>query len=202
MILLGLFASAQWPSIHYWWWVVAAVIVVTSSTCVRCAGLPGSPRCCCCLAGGDRVVHRRRRAHPQRRDGRAPSFNEADLQRCQLPLEPAVRRHGGSLLLLPRFDAISTLAEETKRPARAVSIATVSSLLLITGLFLVQVYFSRCCTKREQADEPEHRLLQIFGVAGGSTCQRAHVALNSACSQRHCSLGGASGCSTGWGGTG
>ena len=41
------------------------------------------------------------------------------------------------------FDAISTLAEETHNPGRSVSIAMVTALLIVTGLFIVQAYFAQ-----------------------------------------------------------
>jgi len=97
------------------------------------------------------------------------------------------------------FDAISTLAEETKRPARAVSIATVSSLLLITGLFLVQVYFSALLVPNaNKLTNPNTAFYQIFGVAGGSTLSTVlTVALIAAClANAIASLAERPGCST------
>jgi putrescine importer len=41
------------------------------------------------------------------------------------------------------FDAISTLAEETKNPGRAVSTAMVAALVIVTALFVVQAYFAQ-----------------------------------------------------------
>jgi putrescine importer len=41
------------------------------------------------------------------------------------------------------FDAISTLAEETHNPGRSVSVAMVTALLIVTGLFIVQAYFAQ-----------------------------------------------------------
>jgi len=176
--------------------VVAAVMSSHSSTCVSALACQDLRGAAAGLAGGDRVVHRRRRAHPQRRDGGGHRlFNEADLQRCQLPLEPAVRRHAVACFSFLGFDAISTLAEETKRPARAVSIATVSSLLLITGLFLVQVYFSALLVPNaNKLTNPNTAFYQIFGVAGGSTLSTVlTVALIAAClANAIASLGGAS----------
>src|ERR1019366_9485819 len=96
MILLGLFASAQWPSIHYWWWVVAAVIGAAVHT------LNGE-------TGAGTIFSMR------------PIFNAASFHWSPLFAGTAV-----ACFSFLGFDAISTLAEETKRPARAVSIATVS----------------------------------------------------------------------------
>jgi putrescine importer len=41
------------------------------------------------------------------------------------------------------FDAISTLAEETKDPGRSVSRAMVAALLIVTALFVIQAYFAQ-----------------------------------------------------------
>ena len=41
------------------------------------------------------------------------------------------------------FDAISTLAEETKNPGRSVSLAMVIALLIVSVLFIVQAYFAQ-----------------------------------------------------------
>ena len=66
------------------------------------------------------------------------------------------------------FDAISTLAEETRNPGRSVSIAMVAAVAIVTVLFIVQAYFA-------QLVHPDYTNLpggpdaftQIFRDAGG-----------------------------------
>jgi putrescine importer len=66
------------------------------------------------------------------------------------------------------FDAISTLAEETKNPGRSVSIGMVVAVAIVTVLFIVQAYFA-------QLVHPDYTTLpggpdaftQIFRDAGG-----------------------------------
>jgi amino acid transporter len=127
MILLGLFASAQWPSIHYWWWVVAAVIVVTFFNLREVRWLA---RISAVLLLVSLVVIAwfiGAAVHTLNGGTGAgtvfsmkPIFNAASFHWSPLFAGTAV-----ACFSFLGFDAISTLAEETKRPARAVSIATV-----------------------------------------------------------------------------
>jgi amino acid transporter len=68
------------------------------------------------------------------------------------------------------FDAISTLAEETRNPGRAVSTAMIVALLFVTGLFVVQAYFAQL-VHPDWAGLPQDgsAFSVIFSEAGGST---------------------------------
>ena len=71
------------------------------------------------------------------------------------------------------FDAISTLAEETHNPRRAVSVAMVSAVLVITVLFLVQAYFAQLVHPNFGDLEPgPPAYLMIFADAGGAFLSR------------------------------
>jgi putrescine importer len=67
------------------------------------------------------------------------------------------------------FDAISTLAEETKNPGRSVSRAMVVALLLVSGLFIVQAYFAQL-VHPDWAGLPQDgsAFSIIFSEAGGN----------------------------------
>jgi len=197
MILLGLFASAQWPAIHYWWWVVAAVIVVTFFNLREVRWLA---RISAVLLLVSLVVIAwfiGAAVHTLNGGTGAgtifsirPIFNAASFHWSPLFAGTAV-----ACFSFLGFDAVSTLAEETKRPTRAVSIATVSSLLLITCLFLVQVYFSALLVPNaNKLTNPSTAFYQIFTIAGGSTLATVlTVALIAAClANAIASLGGAS----------
>jgi amino acid transporter len=185
MILLGLFASAQWPSIHYWWWVVGAVLVVTFfnlrevrwlsrisllllivSLVVLVWFVAGAVHA---LSGGTGagVVF----------SGR-PIFNSSTFHWSPLFAGTAV-----ACFSFLGFDAVSTLAEETKRPTRAVSVAMVVSLLVVTCLFLIQTYFAALLVPNAaKLTDPNTAYYTIFGLAGGKTLSTVlTVALIAAC---------------------
>ena len=67
------------------------------------------------------------------------------------------------------FDAISTLAEETKNPGRSVSTAMVVALLIVTALFVVQAYFAQL-VHPDWAGLPQDgsAFSIIFSEAGGN----------------------------------
>lgn len=197
MILLGLFASAQWPSIHYWWWVVAAVIFVTFfnmrevrwlsrisavlllvSLVVIAWFAVGAIHALVGGTGAGTVFSAK------------PIFNSATFRWSPLFAGTAI-----ACFSFLGFDAVSTLAEETKRPARAVSIATVVSLLLVTGLFLVQVYFGALLVPNaNKLPDPNTAYYTLFHLAGGSTLSTVlTIALIAAClANATDSMGGAS----------
>lgn len=197
MILLGLFASAQWPAIHYWWWVIGAVLIVTYFNLrevrwlarISALLLIVSLVVIAWFVGA--AVH---------------SLNGGTGAGTVFSMHPIFNAHtfGWSPLFAGTavacfsflgFDAISTLAEETKRPARSISIATVSSLLLVTVLFLVQVYFSALLVPNAKTlTNPNTAYYTIFTAAGGSALATVlTVALMAACLANAIdSMGGAS----------
>lgn len=65
------------------------------------------------------------------------------------------------------FDAISTLAEETKNPTRSVSRAMIGALVLITGLFIVQAYFGQLLVPDYTTLDPNTAYFTVFQTAGG-----------------------------------
>ena len=68
------------------------------------------------------------------------------------------------------FDAISTLAEETRNPGRSLSQAMIVALVAVTGLFIVQAYFAQL-VHPDWAGLPGDgsAFSVIFGEAGGDT---------------------------------
>jgi amino acid transporter len=68
------------------------------------------------------------------------------------------------------FDAISTLAEETHNPTRAISSAMVISLVIVSVLFIVQAYFAQLIYPNWAALPQDGSAFSvIFAVAGGNT---------------------------------
>jgi amino acid transporter len=66
------------------------------------------------------------------------------------------------------FDAISTLAEETRNPGRSVSIAMVVAVAIVTVLFIVQAYFAQLVHPDFTNLPPgPDAFTQIFRDAGG-----------------------------------
>jgi amino acid transporter len=185
MILLGLFASAQWPSIHYWWWVVAGVLVVT---CANLSEVRWLSRISAMLLLVSLVVIAWFAvAAVHALDGGAgtgsvfstkPIFDAATFHWTPMFAGTAV-----ACFSFLGFDAVSTLAEETKRPARAVSIGTVVSLLLITGLCLGQTYLSALLVPNaRKLHDPSTAYYTIFRIAGGPVLATVlTVALIAAC---------------------
>jgi putrescine importer len=185
LIVLGLFASAQWPAIHYWWWVVGAVVVVTFFNLrevrwlsrISAVLLLVSLGVIAWFVGG--AVHSLLGGTGAGTVFSAkPIFNSSTFKWSPLFAGTAI-----ACFSFLGFDAVSTLAEETKRPARAVSVATVVSLLVVTCLFLVQTYFSALLVPNaNKLTDPNTAYYTIFGIAGGSTLSTVlTVALIAAC---------------------
>jgi amino acid transporter len=78
------------------------------------------------------------------------------------------------------FDAISTLAEEAKEPTKIVGKATVSALLLVGGLFVVQTYLAGLLWPDHTTfTNPDTAFYAVAQVAGGDWL-RILVALGTA----------------------
>jgi putrescine importer len=68
------------------------------------------------------------------------------------------------------FDAISTLAEETKNPTRSVSLAMILALIGVTFLFIVQAYFGQMLVPDPtKLGDPGSEYFTVFFTAGGNT---------------------------------
>lgn len=197
VILVGLFGSAQWPQIHYWVWVSLAVVFMTFFNLRKVQWL--SRMSALLLAVSLVVIVWFVIAAIGTLHGGTGAGTILSLK----PIINPATFHWGTLFAgtaiacfsFLGFDAVSTLAEETKRPGRAVSTATVVSLLLITGLFLVQVYFSALLEPNaNKLTNPNTAYFTIFSLAGGATLAMVlTIALIAACLANGIdSMGGAS----------
>jgi putrescine importer len=197
VILIGLFASAQWPRIHYWVWVPLAVVFMIFFNLREVQWL--SRMSAILLAVSVVVIA----WFIVAAIGVLHGGTGAGTILSSKPILNSATFHWGTLFAgtaiacfsFLGFDAVSTLAEETKRPGRAVSIATVVSLLLITGLFLVQVYFSALLVPNaNKLTNPNTAYFTIFSIAGGATLAMVlTIALIAACLGNGIdSMGGAS----------
>jgi amino acid transporter len=65
------------------------------------------------------------------------------------------------------FDGISTLAEETERPERTVSNATVAALLILGAIFVTQTYLAALVQPNFKGLDPELAFFEVARVAGG-----------------------------------
>jgi putrescine importer len=93
------------------------------------------------------------------------------------------------------FDAISTLAEETRNPSRSVSMAMVISLLIVTGLFIVQAYFAQLVYPNfANLPQDGSAFSVIFAVAGGDLLSKvlSYAVIAAALANAIDSTGGAS----------
>jgi amino acid transporter len=185
MILVGLFGSAQWPQIHYWWWVVGAVVFVTFFNLREVRWLSRISLVLLIVSVGVLAWFVGAAIHSLSGGAGAgvvfsgrPIFNSATFHWGTLFAGTAI-----ACFSFLGFDAVSTLAEETKRPARAVSVAMVVSLLVVTCLFLVQTYFSALLVPdAAKLTDPNTAYFTIFGIAGGSSLATVlTVALIAAC---------------------
>jgi putrescine importer len=197
MILLGLFATAEWPAIHYWWWVVAAMAIVTFFNLREVRWLTRISAVL--LVVSLVVIAWFVVAAVHTLDGGVGAGTIFSMK----PVFDASTFHWGPLFAgtavacfsFIGFDAISTLAEETKRPSRAISIATVSSLLIVTALFVVQTYFSALLVPdAKKLPSPSTAYFTIFKIAGGHVLTTVlTIALMGACvANATNALGGAS----------
>ncbi len=93
------------------------------------------------------------------------------------------------------FDAVSTLAEETRNPGRSVSLAMVIALLAVTALFIVQAYFAQL-VHPDWAGLPTDgsAFSVIFSEAGGNTLSTvlSYAVIAAALANAIDSIGGAS----------
>ena len=198
MILLGLFASAQWPAIHYWWWLVSRTVIFVTFFNLREVRWLSRISAVLLLVSLVVIVWFVVSAVHSLHGGTGagtvfsakPIFNSATFKWSPLFAGTAI-----ACFSFLGFDAVSTLAEETKRPARAVSVAMVVSLLIVTVLFLIQTYFAALLVPNaNKLTDPNTAYYTIFSLAGGKTLSTVlTVALIAACLANAIdSMGGAS----------
>jgi len=144
-IILAIFGSTLFPGVNYWIWIIGAILVVTI---VNLRGVTSLAKVTTALVifmfavliyfVVSAVIGLTSGVGEGTLFSLSPFYKKETFQFSAILAGTAI-----ACFSFLGFDAISTLAEETKDPGRNISIAIIVSLVVVAFLFILQAYLAQ-----------------------------------------------------------
>jgi len=144
-IILAIFGSTLFPAVSYWVWILGAIVVVTIVNLREVTFLANVTTALVVFMFGvliyfviSAVIGLTSGVGEGTLFSIAPFYTQENFQFSAILAGTAI-----ACFSFLGFDAISTLAEETKEPAKHISIAIIVSLVVVAFLFILQAYLAQ-----------------------------------------------------------
>jgi len=144
-IILAIFASTLFPVVNYWVWILGAIVIVTF---VNLRGVTSLAKMTTALVifmfavliyfVVSAVIGLSSGVGEGTLFSLAPFFKKETFQFSAILAGTSI-----ACFSFLGFDAISTLAEETKDPAKNISVAIIVALVIVAFLFVLQAYLAQ-----------------------------------------------------------
>lgn len=170
VIILGLFASAEWPQIPYWIWVLFGLVVIMVANIREVRWITRLSAIMFAVSIIVILWFVGAAAHTVSTGvglgtlySMKPIFNSTNFTWTAVFTGTSI-----AAFSFLGFDATTTLAEEVHKPQKSMAIALVTSVFIVLALFLVQVYFSVLLIPDPNTFvNPDISYFTIFAMAGG-----------------------------------